>query len=77
MATGFPAIMCFTGSIVFFAFSVKLRKSRVLEKSSGSGAIRSSQARQKKIQIASWLGFAVGLVLLAGAIFLELRGLTS
>jgi hypothetical protein len=77
MTTGFPALICFAGSIVLFAFSIRLRRLRPPEKAPASGAIGSLEERQKKAQLASRLCFALGAVTLAGAIFLELRGLRS
>ena len=72
MSTGFLALACFSASIVFFAFSIKLEK---------AGTPRSyasySPVRQKKIQAARWVFFSVGVVMLATAVLLEWFGLKS
>ena len=70
MSTDFLALACFSGSIVFFAFSILLQKS-------ATPATRADYTpeRQKKLQAGRWAFFSVGTALLAIAIVLEMSGL--
>jgi hypothetical protein len=77
MSNGFPALICFAGSIVFFAFAIRMRRFRVPEKPPASRAHLSLEERQKKIKIASWLSFAMGLLMLGAALFFEFSGAIS
>ena len=75
MSTGFPALVSFSGSVIFFAYAVKLRKFKVPVPR--SAARFSLEERQKRIRTTSWLLFFSGLFLLAGAIFFEISALKT
>jgi len=77
MTAGFPALVCFAGSIVSFAFAIRMRRFRVPETPPASRAHLSSEERQKKIKMASWLSFAMGLFMLGAAMFFEFSGLST
>ena len=70
----FPAIMCFSGSIVFCAASIMLRKLKVPDKPPASRSSLSLHERQENIRIASWLCLGLGLLMLAGAMLFEFVG---
>jgi len=72
MSTGFLALACFSGSMVFFAFSILLQKSVT----SPTRADYSPE-RQKKLQAGRWAFFSVGTALLATAIVLEMTGVNG
>jgi len=76
MRSGYPAILCFAGAVVFFACALIMRKSRLKEKPPESVDAAWWNERRKKIRIASWLCLVMGLVLVAGAIFIEIHGIT-
>lgn len=73
MNNGFLALACFSGSIVFFAFFIKLEKAGAANKQRGYRSAF-SQESVKKGQMVRWLFFSVGFVLLAGAVLFELLG---
>jgi hypothetical protein len=69
---GALALAAFAGSVVNFAVAVGLRKLRVPDKAAAHRAGLSAARRRKRIQIGSWLAFAVGAWLLGAAVFFEL-----
>ncbi|HZS25705.1 MAG TPA: hypothetical protein VFB76_00630 [Candidatus Angelobacter sp.] len=77
MAKGFPAIMCFAGSIVFFALFIKLRTSATAEKLPASSAGIAAGESSKRAGTIVWLYFVLGFILLAAAIIFELIGLRA
>jgi hypothetical protein len=70
MTVGFPVIVCLVGCISSFWVTVKLRNFKVSAKPPASRASLSVEERQQKIRIASWISFAMGCVMLVGAIVL-------
>jgi hypothetical protein len=77
MTPGFPTLICFSGSIAFFVASIRLRGFRMQENPPTSRTGLSLEERQKKIRIAGWLCFSLGLVMLASAILFEILGLRA
>ena len=73
MSNGFLALACFTGSLVFFAFSIKMEKAVERKRPPGYNATFALE-KNKKQQTARWVFFSVGVALLAGAVFLQLLG---
>ena len=81
MNLSFPVIVCFVGAIVCFWTTFQLRRFNVRDLPPSSLAHLSREERQQKIRIASWICFAMGCLMLIGAItigrlqFLHLRSL--
>jgi hypothetical protein len=73
MSDGFLALACFIGSLVFFAFSIMMERALERERPPEYNATYALE-KYKKQQTARWLFFSVGVALLAGAVFLQLRG---
>jgi hypothetical protein len=70
MVIKFPAVVSFVGAITWFVWTVKLRHFKVSEKPPASRAHLSLEERQRKVEIAGWITFAGGCVMLVGAIVL-------
>jgi hypothetical protein len=67
----FPVVVCAIGSVSSFSCSYKLRHFKVSEKPPASHAKLSREQRQHKIQIASWIIFGNGCLMLAGGLLLN------
>ena len=76
MTISFPVIICFLGAIPFFTVATRLRRFRVPAKPPTNRAHLSIDDRQRRIRIASWISFASGCVMLAGALLLARLGHT-